>query len=537
MMYQAPEEYFNLCSFLDQNISNGHAQKTALLTPLHPLQKSYAYQDIYQKSCQLSHLLLKAGLRQEERVILSLEDGFEFICSFFAVLRAGGVVVMLNPMFKSEEIQTLLKYSRSRFAFVGKPWVNVFVDAMQKMAHFDLLALIVADQQLLATSDQPDLKSISEQISIPIFDFQESSAFDPQFNMVQTHIDDPAIWLFSGGTTGKPKAVVQPHRSFHYNSHHYGLEVLGIRSTDITLSIPKLFFGYATGCNLLFPFLVGATTIAFHAQPTPQLLIELIKNHKATVFIAVPTLINRILQSESLDVADLKSLRVCTSAGEALPHRLFEQWSQQTAVPLLDGLGTAEMWHIFISNHIGQIKVGSLGKVIKGFEVEIRDEDGKCVEVNQAGELWVKGGARAIGYWQQQSKSEYAFQGEWYRSGDLISRDEEGFIYYCGRKDDMVKVAGRWVAPKDVEDCFSQCEWVQEVAVIACQNQAGLTKTKAFIQLKQDVDHQLQMEQKLMDFAKAKLSSYQIPSEIIVIQEFPKTHLGKIDRGALKRIN
>jgi acyl-coenzyme A synthetase/AMP-(fatty) acid ligase len=176
-----------------------------------------------------------------------------------------------------------------------------------------------------------------------------------------------------------------------------------------------------------------------------------------------------------------------------------------------------------------------LGRVIDGFELEIRDEEGKCVDKGQIGELWVKGGARAIGYWQQQGKSEYAFQGEWYRSGDLIMMDEEDFVYYCGRKDDMVKVAGRWVAPKDIEDCLHQCELVQEAAVIACQNQAGLTKTKAFVQLKEEHKLLSSPDQVIMDFAKAKLSSYQIPSEIVVLSEFPKTHLGKIDRGALKR--
>jgi benzoate-CoA ligase family protein len=540
MMYQKPTERFNLASFLDQNIHHRAASKIAMICPFDQ-KKTYTYQDVYERSQQIAQHLIAAGIRQEERVLISLEDGFEYVCCLFAILKVGAVVVMLNPTFKGDELSTLLEYTRAKYACVGKSWVWVFEQAhiaSKKSSH--LLGLLSFDQQI-NPHPNPEIEQGLESnqrksTSLEISESKVLSNYDPNlFQMVETHPDDPAIWLFSGGTTGRPKAVVQPHRSFHYNSHHYGLNVLGINPKDTIISIPKLFFGYATGCNLLFPFLAGATSIYFPQQPTPDLLLNLIEQYQATVLIAVPTVINRMLQLENFNVARLESLRVATSAGEALPIALYEKWIQQVKVPLLDGLGTAEMWHIFISNTSQDTKAGTLGKVIDGFEVEVRDENGLKLSCGQIGELWVKGGARALGYWQLQDKTEYAFQGEWYRSGDLICMDQDGYISYAGRKDDMVKVSGRWVAPKDIEDCFSKCDLVQEVAVIAWQNQVGLTKTKAFIQLKSEIQGEVEdLKSKLMTFAVANLSSYQIPSEIELIAEFPKTHLGKINRGALK---
>jgi benzoate-CoA ligase family protein len=347
-----------------------------------------------------------------------------------------------------------------------------------------------------------------------------------------THRDDAAIWLFSGGTTGRPKAVVQTHLSFANTTELYAKGALGYRETDVTLSVPKLYFGYATGSNLFFPFSVGATSVLYPEHPTADVLFEKVRAHRPTILVNVPTMINQMVSHPSAPSQDLSCLRFATSAGEALPPELYRRWRETFGVELLDGLGTAEMWHIFISNRPGDARPGTLGKAVPGFEVRLCDEEGSEVPAGEVGALRVRGRSRAIGYWQQMDRTAAAFRGEWYVTGDLLRQDADGYFIYCGRADDMLKVGGKWVAPQEVESCLLQHPLVRECAVVGAVDAAGLTKPQAFVVAR---EARPGLDEELKAFVRERLEPYKYPREVVFVDSLPRTHLGKVDRGKLRR--
>ena len=262
---------------------------------------------------------------------------------------------------------------------------------------------------------------------------------------------DPALWIFSGGTTGLPKAVVQTHQSFANTTELYGKGILGLTAEDVTIAVPKLYFGYAMGSNLFFPFSVGASAVLFADQSTPDALFDRIERHRATVLVNVPSAINQMLSHPETANRDMASLRVATSAGEALPDTLYHQWTERFGVELLDGLGTAEMWHIFVSNRVGEVRPGTLGRVVPGFEIKVCDEEGDELPTGEVGRLWVKGDSLGLGYFENPEATADAFRGEWFAGGDLVSIDGDGYVTHRGRADDAIKVKGRWFRPQEVE--------------------------------------------------------------------------------------
>jgi benzoate-CoA ligase family protein len=352
------------------------------------------------------------------------------------------------------------------------------------------------------------------------------------FQNVRTHRDDPAIWLFSGGTTGRPKAVIQTHRSFAYTTECYGRGVMRYSEDDVTLSVPKLYFGYATGANLFFPFRAGGSSVLFAEPPTPEVIFDRVRRYRPTLLINVPTMIQRMVAHPDARAQDFSSLRACMSAGEALPEELDRRWRETFHVDLLDGLGTAEMWHIFVSNRPGEARPGTVGRVVPGFEVKVCDDEGHEVPRGETGWLHVKGGARAIGYWRDQAKSEHAFRGEWYVSGDLIRMDEDGFITYQGRGDELLKVSGKWLAPAEVEGCLLQHDAVAECAVVGMPDATGLVKPVAFVVAR---ERHAGLDEELRAFVRERLAAYKHPREVRFLDGLPRTHLGKVDRGALRR--
>ena len=512
-----PSEYFNLTEILiDVHLKSNHADQPALICP----EGTWTYVSVYFHIQEYISKLLSFDIRPEERVLISVKDSADFVAALLASVRHGAVGVMINPDLEPERITELIEYSKATCAFVEQgSSLDRFQLALSK-ANSSLQIIEVAGSQ---RSELPSYPNHVNQIRPP----------------AKTHRDDPAIWLFSGGTTGRPKAIVQPHRSFLYTTEHYALGIMAYTAKDRTLSVPKLYFGYATGANLIFPMAAGGSCILFADRPTPEKLFELIKEHQPTILINVPTIINRMVNHPQASVQDLSCLRVVTSAGEALPLSLSEKWSSLYSAPLCDGLGTAEMWHIFLTNHPNdpnQRKEGTLGKVVEGFEISLRDPDNLNIEVptNTPGVMWVKGGARALGYWQQQEASRKAFVGEWYASGDLMIKDEEGYYTFCGRSDDMIKVAGKFASPKEVEDVLMKSSLVRECAVVGRADQSGLMKLFAFITLNStsDIDEEdvITTIQKLLT---SQLDRYKLPKQIIILESFPKTHLGKINRGSL----
>lgn len=494
--------------FLGDRITSGLEARRALLTDAGTL----TYGDVQTLANRYGNVLRAAGVRAEERVLVALEDGPDFVGAFFGALRMGAVVIMINPHLPVEQVRYFYEYTRARAAFVQADGAAVFHEAATAAGHAPLLL----------------------EVGGPGFS-RELAAADADLDPHPTHRDDPAIWLFSGGTTGHPKGVVQPHRSYVNSTLCYGHGILGMRPEDVTLSVPKLFFGYATGINLLFPFSVGATSALFPERCTPETLFDKIEAFRPTVLVNVPTMVNNLLAHDGATSRDLSSLRVSTSAGEALPEELHRRWNETFGVPLLDGLGTSEMWHIFISNRIGDVRPGTLGKVVPGFEVQVRDDEGAELPRGEVGRMWVRGGSRGIQYWQHHDKSLEAFRGEWYASEDMISMDSEGYVRYRGRADDMLKVSGKWFSPRELEDCLLEHPSVAEVAVVGVTDEAGLVKPHAFIVPSEGTDPDEGLEAGIQSWVKERLEPYKYPRRVHFMDDLPRTHLGKVDRGRLAR--
>ncbi|MFZ0012795.1 MAG: benzoate-CoA ligase family protein [Acidimicrobiia bacterium] len=443
--------------------------------------------------------LHNAGVQREGRVLLVMPDGPQFVAALLATFRIGAVAVMVNPGLTPEAMAAIVDKSTATAAIVhpshrvdfegaGSRWQPEMVDP----THVDV------------SSDPP--------------------------GTVPTGPDDPAIWLFSGGTTGVPKAVVQTHKSLVNTTRRYGQGALGLTSDDITISVPKLYFGYATGSNLLFPFSVGASVVLFEDHATPEALFRRIEQHHPTVMVNVPSAINQMLSAPAAGTTDLSSLRLATSAGEALPETLYHQWVDRFGVELLDGLGTAEMWHIFITNTVGHVRPGTLGKPVPGFEVKACDEEGDEVDPGEVGRLWVRGDSLGLGYFGDPEQTALAFRDGWFVGGDLVSIDRDGFVTHRGRGDDAIKVKGKWFRPQEVESTLLDHRAVAECAVVAVEDVSGLARPVAFVVVSEAVT-----EQELIDFVLERLEPYKHPRSVYFVDTLPQTHLGKVDRGALRR--
>ncbi len=513
------DEQLNLTEvFLEARVREGRGERTALIIDRkgQPT-RSISYRELLRHTDRYAHVLSALGLEPEQRVMIALEDGEDFAAALFGTLKLGGAVVMVNPELKPEELEGLVSYTRAKIVVTSPALVDTFLHAGRHAPLFKKLLVVGGDA---AKGPQ-------------VVRFEDVAPAEPSpLAAFATHKDDPAIWLFSGGTTGRPKAVVQTHGAFVNTTVLYGQNVLGMRESDITLSVPKLFFGYATGSNLLFPLSVGAASILFPERVTAERLFELIERHRPTVLINVPTMVGKMLDAEGAASRDLSSVRIATSAGEALPEPLFQRFKQTFGVELLDGLGTAEMWHVFLTNVPGDVKPGTLGRAVKGFELKVCDEDGTALPDGETGFLWVRGKSRALGYFQQHDKSCEAFRGEWYASGDMVRRNADGTFVYCGRGDDMLKVAGKWLAPKEVESCLMQHPAVEECAVVGVTESTGLVKPYAFVRPREaraDLEHELKA------WVRERLSPYKTPREVILMEQFPRTHLGKVDRGRLRK--
>lgn len=512
-----PPERFNIADyFLVDRLTEGRGGRTAVLTPT----AEYSYADVDDLANRYGNLLLRAGVRPEERVLIALPDGVEYVAAIFGALKIGAVVVMLNPHIKPDEIEYFYDYTGGSVLLVSTERAPFFRS--------------VSDNMKSAAAETGIVARVPRDIFVVDGEaFRErAEAVSSELGTLQTHPDDPAIWLFSGGTTGHPKAVVQTHTSFANTTECYSREVIGYEETDVTLSVPKLFFGYALGSNLFFPFAAGGAAALFGERCTPDTLLDAIERFRPTILVNVPTMINQLLADGRLAERDLSSLRLATSAGEALPAELHRRWDEAVGVDLLDGLGTAEMWHIFLSNRPGDVHPGTLGKEVPGFEVRVRDDDGVDIPDGQVGWLWVRGNSRALGYWRQARKSAEAFRGEWYVSGDMIERDAEGVFRYCGRGDDMLKVKGKWLSPKEVENCLMTHGSVSEAAVVGEPNADGLVLPVAWVIPAGAADPGL--GEVLRAHVASQLASYKAPAVVHIVDELPRTHLGKIDRGELR---
>jgi len=492
-------ERLNVDRFLLRDrLDEGLGDATALLLDDRPV----SYAEVDAAASTIGAMLGDRGVGPQDRALIVLPDGLAYVAALFGIFRLGGVAIMLNPGLTAEAMAAIIRTSRASATVVHAEHLALYREAVRS-GEWQPLELVVDDTVRLSGS---------------------------ALATVDTAATDPALWLFSGGTTGSPKAVPQSHRSLANTTQLYGRGALGLKEDDVTIAVPKLYFGYATGSNLFFPFSVGASVVLFPAPPTPQALVERIERHRATVLVTVPSAVNQMLSDPEVATADLSSLRFATTAGEALPETLYHRWKDRFGVELLDGLGTAEMWHIFITNTLGDVRPGTLGRVVPGFEIKACDEGGLEVAAGEVGRLWVRGQSLGPGYWEDPEQTSEAFRGEWFVGGDLISIDDDGYVTHRGRADDAIKVKGKWFRPQEVESTLLDHQAVRECAVVAVNDSDGLAKPVAFV-VAEEVD-----EQELIDWVLSHLEPYKHPRRVYFVERLPQTHLGKVDRSALKRM-
>jgi benzoate-CoA ligase len=500
----SPPERFNFARYL-LDVNQRRASKLAYRDD----KRALTYGELDQQVRRFATALLASGVRREERVLVLMHDTIDWPVVFLGCLYAGVVPVALNTLLTPADYTYVLAHSRAQAAFVSSALVPALRQAMEGGPHE--VSLVIEPEQIAGLIDGQ----------------MPTEAAD-------TAADDIGFWLYSSGSTGKPKGTVHTHANLYWTAELYGKPVLGIREDDIVFSAAKLFFAYGLGNALTFPLSVGASVLLMAERPTPQALFKRLIEQRPTIFYGVPTLYAAMLASPDLPASNQVALRRAISAGEALPKEIGERFTAQFGCEVLDGIGSTEMLHIFISNRPGEVRYGTTGVPVPGYDIELRDEHGTIVGDDMIGDLFVKGPSAALMYWCNRQKSRATFSGEWTKSGDKYVRSRDGFYTYAGRGDDMMKVSGQYVSPFEVEGALMKHPLVLEAAVIGKPDADGLTKTKAFVVLKNGAAASPALEDELKGFVKGTLAPYKYPRSIEFVAELPKTATGKIQRFKLR---
>jgi benzoate-CoA ligase family protein len=511
---QLPDVFNAAHEFVDRHIEAGRADRIALRCEGRP----FTYGQVAEKVNRVGNALRALGVEMENRVLLLLYDSPEFAASFFGAMKIGAVPVPVTTMMRAQDYAYFLNDSRAKVLITHRPlW-----DEVAKVRH----QLKYLNHIIIVGKPVPEQEAYDQWIA----------AASPELEPAPTSKDDAAFWLYSSGSTGFPKGAVHLHHDMVYCADLYARPILDIGPDDITFSAAKLFFAYGLGNNLYFPFRVGASAVLYPGRPLPETIFEIITRHKPTIFFGVPTLYAAMLATRDAENKyDLSSLRLCVSAGEALPPELFKRWKERFGTEILDGIGTTEILHIFISNQAGSVKPGSSGVVVPGYEAKIVDEEGRSVKAGDIGNLLVKGESTCAYYWNQHEKTKQTIKGEWIVTGDKYYQDEDGYYWYGGRSDDMLKVGGIWVSPIEVENTLIQHPAVLESAVVGYEDDDRLVKPKAFVVLKEGNAASPILEEELKGFVKDKIAPYKYPRWIAFVPELPKTATGKIQRFKLRQ--
>jgi len=507
-----PPSRFNFAEHLFQ-ANRGRSKRIAYIDDRGAL----TYAQLEARARRLAAALAAAGIRREERVLLLMHDTSDWPVSFLGALYAGIVPVAVNTLLTPEDYAYMLEHSRAEAALVSGALLPVLQQAMARTPH--------ALRALLVSQPAGGLAEGAQDFDAAL------AAVDPMPAPAATGADDPGFWLYSSGSTGKPKGTVHTHANLWWTAELYGKPVLALTESDVCFSAAKLYFAYGLGNALTFPLSVGATVVLMAERPTPDAVFRRWVEHRPTVFFGAPTGFAGMLASPRLPARETVALRMCSSAGEALPAEIAQRFKTHFGCDIVDGIGSTEMLHIFISNRPDDIRYGSTGKPVDGYEVELRGEDGRPVADGEVGDLYIRGPSSALMYWGNREKSRETFLGGWTRSGDKYVRDAEGYYTYAGRSDDMLKVSGIYVSPFEVEATLMQHPAVLEAAVIGKEDADGLTKTKAFVVLKEG---QAATQDELKAFVKDRLAPYKYPRFIEFIDELPKTATGKIQRFRLR---
>lgn len=505
---------FNVANhFVDRNVELGRGDRVALFTP----EGATTYRELAALVNRVGNVLLSLGARRGERVLLALSDGVEFVATWYAAQKIGAVTAEVYTFLQAKDYRYFLDYTGASVV-IADP---VTLDRLREAGIADCQVLVVGGNDLLA--NEHDFARLVAEAS----DIRETAP---------TTREDIAIWKFTTGSTGAPKACVHTAASPIVSHESYGRGVLDIREDDIVLPVPKLFFGYARDLAALYPFGVGGAGIAFAERTTPERIFELIARFRPTILVNVPTMMSTMVAHPSASTQDLSSLRLCTSAGEALPAELHRKWDEMFGIEVVDGIGSSEACHIYISNRPGAARQGSCGQVVPGYSARVVGDDGDEMPNGEVGTLEVTGGTVALEYFGDPEKSATTYRGDTVHTGDLFSRDADGFFYYHGRADDLLKSGGIWVAPSEIEHCLIGHEDVLECGVTGFEVD-GLVRPRAYVVLREGAAGSPELATALRDFVRGRLAGHKAPHEVRFVTSLPRTTNGKLDRRALKALS
>jgi benzoate-CoA ligase family protein len=510
---------FNVAAHLvDRNVLEGRGNKIAIECG----NERISYQQLLEGTNRVGNALLRLGVNAEERIVLLLLDSPEFLYSFFGAIKIGAVAVPFNTLLQPHDYEYLLNDTRARLLLVSES----LLPQLKRIARTRLRHL----REILVVGEGASREGLR------LHELTESAS--PELKPAATSRDDIAFWLHSSGSTGPPKGCIHLHHDMVISSELYAKRTLGMNENDRCYSVARLFFAYGLGNAGYFPLYCGATTILNPARPIPAGIYADIERYRPTLFFSVPSNYAALLAHHREDGKefDLSSIRHAVSAGESLPAPLFQRFKQRFGVEILDALGSTETLHMVISNRPGEVKPGSSGKIIPGFEAKIVDEHGHPVAQGEIGALLVKADSTCVGYWNQHEKSKDTFEGHWFRTGDKYSQDEDGYFWYAGRADDLFKVNGRWLSPAEVESALIAHPAVREAAIVAREDESGLTKPAAYVAINSAYTPSDDLARDLQDWVAQKHGHYKRPRWIEFLPELPKTATGKVQRFKLREL-
>ena len=516
----AVPEIYNASRVLFDNLAKGRGDKLALLGPA----GKRTYAELCAEACRWGNGFASLGLKRGDRVLLFLDDTPAYPAAFFGAVRAGFVPLLINTLTPPDLLQFYLADSGAEVAVADAEFCARFNAEACKDTR--LHTLIVANG---AVGDHAAPNAVAAADWLAQFPTRLAEA--------STHRNEMAFWMYSSGSTGRPKGIVHLQHDMAYSDLAFAQNILQLTPDDICFSVPKIFFAYGFGNSVTFPFSAGAATLLLPGQPRPAAIFAAIAQHRPTVFFGLPTLYTALTKAEGADKTDFSSLRMALSAAEVLSAEVFNGWKALTGLEIVEGLGSTEVLHIYLSNRPGQKKLGAAGLRVPGYEVALRDKDGREVGDNEEGILWVRGDSNTPLYWNRPDKSAETIREEgWIYTGDRFVRDADGFHFFRGRADDLIKISGQWVYPLEVELCLADHPEIRECAVLAAELPDRRMTLKAVVVMNNRAANQDETTRRLQDYVKGRLLPYKYPREIIFIDELPKTGTGKIDRQALLRM-
>ena len=537
--------YNAVSDFVDANVARGLGSKAAFIDP----ERTLTYGELQARSIRFAHALRALGIEPEHRVALLLNDTVDYPVAFWGTIRAGSVAVPLNIYLNVPQCAYVLADCRARALVIDAGLLPAIAPVLETLPRRPMVIVVGNGQEAPSSRLTPrpsGLKAQGAHVTEIAGTSPAMAAESHQFESLiagadttpftaDTLSDEVAFWLYTSGSTGDPKGVRHVHSSLMATAKLFGQGILGITEDDVVHSASKLFFAYGLGNAMSFPLSVGATAALWPHRPSPEGVFETLRRNRVTIFYGVPSLYTALLAHKDIGKgAGSDRLRLCVSAGEAMPAHIGRRWREATGVDVLDGLGSTEMLNTFLSNRPGDLRYGSTGKPVPGYEARIVDEHGRELGIDEIGELIVRGPSAGEGYWNQRQKSRQTFAGEWVHTGDKYRRDAQGYFYYCGRTDDMFKVSGMWVSPFDVEAALVSHEAVLEAAVIGKEDADGLIKPKAFIVLRNGYRADDGLLETLKHHVKDKAGPWKFPRWIELREQLPRTATGKIQRFKLR---